>query len=86
MERFELKSSPNLSYDTMLSHQLSQKLKLLGNGPDIVYQSIQQLYLLYLFEPYHYLSSGIFFCSFLFLNIDGDNRQNEGTPNYSPIQ
>ena len=31
----------SLSY-TMLSHQLSQKLKPLGNGPNYVYQAIHQ--------------------------------------------
>ena len=34
------KTSHNLSSDTMLSYQLSQKLKLLGNGPNDVYQAI----------------------------------------------
>ena len=39
--RLEPKTSKK-SFDTMLEHQLSQNLKLLGNGLDNVYQAIQR--------------------------------------------
>lgn len=42
-ERHETKTSPNLSSNSMLTYQLSQKLELLGEGPNNLYQSIQHL-------------------------------------------
>ena len=38
---FNPEASRNLNFDTVLDHQLSQKLKLLENWPTNVYQAIQ---------------------------------------------
>ena len=43
MERLEPKTSSNLSFDTMLSLQLSPQLKLVENGPNNVYKAFQPL-------------------------------------------
>lgn len=39
-ERLEPKTSSNLSSNTMLSYQLAQQLKLLGNRTNNAYQAI----------------------------------------------
>ena len=69
-ERLGPKTFYNLSSNTLLNHQLSQKLTLFGNGPNNVYQTFQQIQLSLFLANLHFLHICDCCEYFLFLGQD----------------